>query len=135
MSHTPQKQYYPAPATYYYPARVNPAYVQPSAALTTGMFGMVVGGTAAMAVNLHRMQDNKMTLGQAMTDSLAKGAAVGVATAAGVTAARAVGSSGLTCLVVLLATATGVGYMVNAIGKPAVKSSSLIKSEKQEKGE
>ncbi|MEA2084225.1 MAG: hypothetical protein U9O82_08305 [Thermodesulfobacteriota bacterium] len=129
MSHTPQKQYYPAPATYYYPARVNPAYVQPSAALTTGMFGMVVGGTAAMGVNLHRMQDNKMTLGQAMTDSFAKGAAVGVATAAGVTAARAVGSSGLTSLVVLLATATGVGYMINTVSKPAEKSSSSIKSE------
>ena len=130
MSHTPQKYYYPAPATYYYPARVNQAYVQPAAALTTGLFGMTVGGTVAMAVNLHRVQDNNMTIGHAMTDSLAKGAVAGVATAAGVAAARAVGSSGLTSLVVLLATATGVGYMINAVGRPAVKSSNLIKSDK-----
>ena len=130
MSHTPQKYYYPEPATYYYPARVNQAYVQPAAALTTGLFGMTVGGTAAMAFNLHRVQDNNMTIGRAITDSLAKGAVAGVATAAGVAAARAVGSSGLTSLVVLLATATGVGYMINAVGRPAVKSSSSIKSDK-----
>jgi len=134
---TPSKHYpYPAPTAYTYPARINPTYIQPSAVLTTGMFGMVVGGTAAMAVNLHRMQDNTMSMGQALTDSLVKGAGAGVATATATAAARAMGGSGLTNLVVLLATATGVGYVLNSVGKSAIaKSSTSTISAKKEAGE
>ena len=134
---TPSKHYqYPVPTASTYPARINQTYIQPSAVLTTGMFGMVVGGTAAMAVNLHRMQDNGMSMGQALTDSLAKGAGAGVATATAIAAARVMGGTGVTNLVVLLATATGVGYVLNSVGKSATaKSSTTDISAKKEPGE
>jgi hypothetical protein len=45
-----------------------------------------------------------------------------VATAAGVAVAKAVGGGSLVTLIVMLGTATGVNYMLNAVGKTAASS-------------
>lgn len=107
----------------YYPVRTTQTALQPSAVLVSGMFGMVVGGSTVMAMNLHRVQDNRMTMGQAVADSLAKGAGAGVATACAVAVARSIGGSHLLNFAVLLATATGVGYLINYVGKSEIKPS------------
>ncbi|MBN2232617.1 MAG: hypothetical protein JW781_07345 [Deltaproteobacteria bacterium] len=117
----PIRQYhYPSPPAAYPPAaRSQTSYTAPSAVLNTGMFGMVVGTTVALGANLHRVGDDGMTMGEAFTDSLVKGAGAGVATAAAVAAARAAGGSGFVNLVVLLGTATGVGYLLHTVGRQA----------------
>lgn len=85
--------------------------------LAAGGFGFVVGGSAALGVNLHKVRANKMTLNEALVDTVAKGAGAGVATATATAAASAVGGSGILSFAVMLATATGVIYMLNSIGK------------------
>ena len=130
---------YPTPA---YPVQnapypVNPTYhlrttapsVYTSAVLATGVIGAVAGGSAAMAVDLHRVQNGQMTMSQAAIDSLAKGAGAGVATATGIALARAVGGGGLVTLVVVLGAATGVGYMLNSVGKSAAAKALSPKTE------
>lgn len=139
------QQSYPVPQYQtYYPVRTNQTTLQPSTVLVSGMFGMVVGGSTAMAMNLHRVQDNRMTMGQAVADSLAKGAGAGVATACAVAAARSIGGSHILNLAVLLATATGVGYLINYMGKsdakhceskqPCEQKSSASSTETEKKG-
>lgn len=110
--------YYPAPA---YPVRTwaSSAYPMSSAVISAGLLGTVIGGSTAMALDLHRIQEGRMTLSQAFTDSLAKGAGVGVATAAATAVARAVGGGPVLSLAVIIATATGVGYVLNSVGKSA----------------
>jgi len=104
-----------------YPARTAFPYPYPgtTALLSAGLLGTVIGGAAAMAVDLHKIQEGRMTLAQAFTDSLAKGAGVGVATAAATAVARAVGGGPVLSLAVIIATATGVGYVLNTVGKSA----------------
>jgi uncharacterized membrane protein (DUF441 family) len=96
-----------------YPGSVNPKY-----ALNAGIMGTIVGGTAALGLNLHKVQEKKMTMGEALTDSLVKGAGAGVATAAGTAVASAAGG-GFLSLALMIATATGVSYALNSIGKSA----------------
>ena len=110
--------YYPVTPTHHLARTTTPA-LYPTAVLATGVIGAVAGSSAAMAVNLHRVQDNQITMLQAGIDSLAKGAGAGVATAAGVAVAKAVGGGSLATLLVMLGTATGVSYMLNAVGKTA----------------
>ena len=121
--------YYPATPTYHLARTTTPA-LYPTAVLATGVIGAVAGSSAAMAVNLHRVQDNQMTMLQAGIDSLAKGAGAGVATAAGVAIAKAVGGGSLATLLVMLGTATGVGYMLNAVGKTTAAKAISSKAEK-----
>lgn len=124
--------HYPATTQYSYPARTYPA-ITPSAITASGMFGMVVGTSTALAVNLHHVQDDRMTIGQAVADSLAKGAGAGVATAVAVGVARSVGGGSFLNLAVLLGTATGVGYVINSIGKKASTAKAATSEEKAEK--
>lgn len=101
----------------YYPTGAGP--IDPARALAAGGFGFVVGSSAALGVNLHKVRANQMTLNEALIDSVAKGAGAGVATAAASAAASAVGGSGLVSFAVMLASATGVMYLMNSIGKRA----------------
>lgn len=126
----PKQTYYPPAQTTTYPARINQTYIQPSMVLTTGMFGMIVGSTAAMGINLHKVREEEMSMSQAIADSLAKGAGAGVATAAAAAAVRAVGGTGLTNIAVLLATATGVGYLLNSMGQSTLKKAICDDTEK-----
>lgn len=116
----------PVSGTQYYPT--NRSLIQPTAVLNSGIFGTVVGSTAALGVNLHKVKNDELNMGEALTDSLAKGAGAGVATAAATAAVQAIGGSRVTSWVVLLAAATGVGYAMNAVGK---KTDTDKKSEKR----
>lgn len=112
--HTYQSQY---PTYYGAAAGVGP--VNPARLLAAGGLGFVVGGSAALGVNLHKVQAKKMTMNEALVDSVAKGAGAGVATAAATAAASTVGGTGIVSFAVMLATATGVIYLLNSIGKHA----------------
>ena len=145
---TPHPKYihynYPTPATPAYPVQtasypVKPTYhlartatpaLYTSAVLATGVIGAVAGGTAALAVNLHRVQDKQISMSQAAIDSLAKGAGAGVATATGIAVARAVGGGSLATLLVMVGAATGVGYMLNAVGRTTAAKAISSKAEK-----
>lgn len=112
--HTYQSHY----PTYFAP-RVGVGPIDPTRVLAAGGFGFVVGGSAALGVNLHKVRANRMTLNEALVDTVAMGAGAGVATAAATAAASAVGGSGIVSFAVMLATATGVIYLLNSIGKHA----------------
>ncbi len=124
-----QTAFYPAKPTYHL-ARTTTPSLYASAVLATGVIGAVAGGTAALAVNLHRVQDKQISMPQAAIDSLAKGAGAGVATATGIAVARAVGGGSLATLLVMVGAATGVGYMLNAVGKSVVAKTVSTKAEK-----
>lgn len=81
--------------------------------LSAGLFGMIVAGTGTMGANLHKVQQGEMSLGEALSESLVRGAAAGVATAAASAAASSFTRGGLLGLGVTLATATGVSYLIN----------------------
>lgn len=91
--------------------------LQPSAVLNTGIFGGVVGATAALGLNLHKVQNKELTMSEAVADSVAKGAGTGIAAATATAAVQTIGGGRTTSWLVLLATATGVGYAINTIGK------------------
>jgi uncharacterized membrane protein (DUF4010 family) len=93
--------------------------IQPNVVLNTGIFGTVVGSTAAMGANLHRVRNNELSMSEALADSLAKGAGAGIAAATATAAVQAVGGGRVTGWIVLLAAATGVGYVINTVGKKA----------------
>ena len=67
-SHTYQG-YYPSPY-----AGTAIGSIDASRALAAGATGFIVGGSAALGVNLHKVRANQMTLNEALIDSLAKGA-------------------------------------------------------------
>ena len=113
MNRYPYYSYYPA----YYGTRTGLGAVDPARALAAGGMGFIVGGSAALGVNLHKVRANQMTLNEALIDSVAKGAGAGVATAAASAAASAVGGSGVVSFAVMAATATGVVYLLNSIGR------------------
>ncbi len=112
----------PLQTQYSYPARTY-AYppVTPTVIMASGLFGMVVGTSSTLGVNLHHVQDDRMTMTQAVADSLAKGAGAGVATAVAVGVARSIGGGSLGTFAVTLATATGVAYVLNSIGRKQAK--------------
>ncbi len=106
-----------APAPYYpqyvasVPARTTTTIT--SEALAAGMFGLIVVATGTMGANLHKVQNGDMTMSQAVNNSLAKGAAGGVAAASATAASATLTSGGITGLAVTLAAATGVGYLLS----------------------
>ena len=117
MPHHPHHQY-AQPTQHAYPVYRAPTYVSSSRTLlTAGVVGTVVGGTSALAANLHKVQDKQMTTKEAVANSLATGAGAGVATATGVAVASAVRAGGFVSLALMAATATGVGYLLYLIGK------------------
>ena len=104
----------PAP---YYPQYAAATPVQATTAVTSqamavGMLGLIIVGTGTMGVNLHKVQDGNMGMGEAVSDSLVKGAAGGIAAASATAATATLTSGGLTGLAVTLATATGVSYLL-----------------------
>lgn len=107
---------YPVQASRYPVQSVDPFY--PRAILSAGLFGTLVGGTTAFALNLHRVKEKQITMSHAITDSLAKGAVAGVATSAAAVVVSSMNSRGLAPFVILIATATGVGYLLTSIGRP-----------------
>lgn len=107
-----------APAPYYYQQslpfyQVNTSAVATSRALSAGIFGLIVVGTGAMGANLHRVNDGSMTTGEAIKNSFAKGAAGGVAAASATAISATMTAGGLAGLVVTLAAATGVSYLLS----------------------
>ena len=109
---------HPQTAQGVYPAYRTPSYVYPSKLyLNAGVVGLIVGGTSALAVNLHKVQDKQMTPMTAATDSLAKGAAAGVATATATAVTSSLTSGGFLSLALMVATSTGVAYVIYSMGK------------------
>ncbi|PID76573.1 MAG: hypothetical protein CSB24_05890 [Deltaproteobacteria bacterium] len=84
-----------------------------SETLAAGVFGVVVASTRVLGANLHKVQDGDMGMGEAVTDSLVKGAAGGLAAATATAAASTLTSGGFAGLAVTLATATGVSYLLS----------------------
>ncbi|OEU73000.1 MAG: hypothetical protein BA864_07115 [Desulfuromonadales bacterium C00003093] len=113
-----------------YPTRTAAPSLYPSAILATGLLGAVATGAAALAVDLHRVQDEQISMSQAVADSLLKGAGGGVAVAAATAAARSVGGGGLINLAVMVATATGVGFLLTTAGRSAAAKAAASKPEK-----
>lgn len=82
-------------------------------ALAAGMMGLVIVGTGTMGANLHRVQEGDITIGEALNDSMAKGATAGVTAASATVVSKTLTSGGLVGLGVTLAVATGVSYLLN----------------------
>jgi hypothetical protein len=80
-------------------------------AVELGKFGAVVGLCGAGAANLHRLQAEQITPGEALVDSLRTGAAAGLATAA---ASLVAGQfrSGTLSLAATLVTGAAVMYLL-----------------------
>lgn len=81
--------------------------------VSAGIFGMIVAGTGTLGANLHKVQAGEMGMGEALSQSLLHGAAAGAATAAASAAASSFTKGGLLGLGAMLATATGVSYLIN----------------------
>lgn len=104
----------------------------PKYVLNAGILGTIVGGSAALGMNLHKVRNNEMTMEQALSNSLAKGAGAGVATAVGAAAASAV-SGGVLSALVMAAAASSVIYLLGSVGKSgSEKVKSLSKKEESE---
>lgn len=108
----PLHQYAPAPQ---YVAQVLPT--QPSIVsaevVAAGVMGLIVAGTGTMGANLHKVEDGDMSMGEAVSNSMVRGAAGGVAAATATAAATTLTAGGLTGLAVTLAAATGVSYLLS----------------------
>ena len=94
-----------------YPVQVN---VSTSEITAAGIFGLIVAGTGTMGANLHKVNDGKMTMGEAVGNSLVKGAAGGVAAASATAATSTFTNGGIAGLAVTLAAATGVSYLLSS---------------------
>ncbi len=95
-----------------YPTKITTSAIANQAA-AAGMFGMIVVTTGTLGANLNRVGKGEMTMGQAMTDSLAKGAIGGVAAATATAASSTLTNGGVAGLAVTIAAATGVSYLIN----------------------
>ncbi len=92
---------------------VLPQSTPTTAAVNAGVMGMIVVGTGAMGANLHKVQGGEMNFGEALGNSLAKGAAGGAGAAGAAYASTALTDGGLTGLAVTLGVATGIGYLLS----------------------
>ncbi|PIE73627.1 MAG: hypothetical protein CSA20_02135 [Deltaproteobacteria bacterium] len=81
--------------------------------VSAGIFGLIVAGTGAMGSNLHRVENGEIGMGEAISDSLVRGAAGGAAAAGATAAATTLTSGGILGLAVTLATATGISYILS----------------------
>ena len=86
-----------------------------SKAVSAGIFGLIVVSTGTMGANLNKVGAGEMTMGQAVGDSLAKGAVGGVAAASATAASEGLTDGGTAGLAVTLAAATGVSYLINRV--------------------
>ncbi len=93
-----------------YPVQTN---VNTSKIVEAGIFGLIVVGTGTMGANLHKVNDGKMTMGEAVGNSLVKGAAGGAAAASGTAASTTFTNGGAAGLAVTLAAAIGVSYLLS----------------------
>lgn len=94
-------------------APVKAATVVTSQTLAAGMFGLIMVTTSAMGANLHKVQDGGITMGEALSDSLVKGAAGGIAAASATAASASLTNGGIAGLTVILTTATGISYLLS----------------------
>lgn len=104
------QQYPPAAYSVHTPVTSNTLSSQ---TLSAGLFGLIVVGTGTLGANLHRVQDGEMGMGDAVSNSLAKGAVGGVAAAGATAAAKGFTTGGAIGLAVTLAVGTGVSYLLN----------------------
>ncbi len=83
--------------------------------LAMGAVGAIVGGTAAAARNISRVNKNEMTRSEAVTDSIKEAGTTGVATAAATAVVSSVGLTGTLSLVGLVAVAIGAKYAADKV--------------------
>jgi hypothetical protein len=83
-------------------------------AVELGKFGAVVGLCGAGAANLRRLQEDRITRGEAVVDTLRMGAAAGVATAAATMVASQF-RSGVLSLAATLVTGGAVMYLLQSV--------------------
>lgn len=93
-----------------YPVQTN---IKTSEIMAAGMFGLIVAGTGTMGANLHKVNDGDMTMGEAVGNSLTKGAAGGIAAASATAASTTFTNGGIAGLTVTLAAAIGVSYLLS----------------------
>mgnify|MGYP000321383160 CR=1 FL=1 len=96
------------------PAR--PINIPPSvsAPVSAALLGAVIGGANAFGRNMHRVQQGKMTLSQAVVRGLMHGAATSLATTTATLLTANVTDSDALHLTALAATAAGLSYLISA---------------------
>jgi hypothetical protein len=105
----------------HYPVSYTPVYLREperpessdatcSALLRLATLGAVVGGSAAAAANIRRVQQDEIDAGQALLDTGRTAVTSAAATAVAGAVATAVGNEGLARLGLLFATGTAVMY-------------------------
>ncbi len=110
-----QANYAPAGPMAYPVQPVSSSSSTVSRAMSAGIFGFVVVSTGVMGANLNKVTKGEMSVGQALGDSVVKGASGGVAAASAAAATNTLTSGGAVGLAVTLATATGVSYLINRV--------------------
>ncbi len=83
--------------------------------LAMGAVGAVVGGTAAAARNISRVNKDEITRGEAVTDTLKEAGTTGVATATATAVVSSIGLTGTLSLVGLVAVAVGAKYAADKV--------------------
>ncbi|MBM9538919.1 hypothetical protein JWG43_17770, partial [Desulfobulbus alkaliphilus] len=112
--YAPQAPYPPAqPAMPSLPQTTTASATSPI--LAVGLFGVIVVATGTLGQNLHRVGAGDMSMTEAVSDSLHKGAIGGIAAASATAAASSLTGGGLPGLAVTVATATGMSYL---LGRP-----------------
>ncbi len=112
QSAAPQQYTTAVPGQAAVPQQVN-AVQTVSPVVSAGIFGFIVAGTGAMGYNLHRVQDGEMNMTKAVAGSVLKGAAGGTAAAGATAAAASLTTGGTAGLLVTLAAATGISYLLS----------------------
>lgn len=79
------------------------------------LFGVVVGGVAAAAANVRKVQDGKMTRQEAALDALREAGTTGISTGAGVAAMCRLGVGGFAGLVGITVVAAGTKYLLDSV--------------------
>lgn len=99
--------------------------------LAMGAVGAIVGGTAAAARNISRVNKNEITRNEAVTDSLKEAGTTGAATATATAVVSAIGLTGTISLVGLVAVAIGAKYAADKVlsGASAACTKSLKSAE------
>jgi hypothetical protein len=105
----------PLPAFAPMPAPPKATTSTSSPLVAVGLFGVLVVATGTLGQNLHRVGAGDMSMTEAVSDSLYKGAIGGLAAASATAAASSLTGGGLPGLAVTVATATGMSYL---LGRP-----------------
>jgi len=90
----------------------------PGASLAMGAVGAVIGGTAAGAKNIRRVNAQEITREEAVRDTFKEAAGTGLAVSAATAVVGAVGATGLLSLVGIAAVATGAKYLWDSAISP-----------------